>query len=51
MQRIEQALVALVRHCESDGAGGFVPADVPHLGLDQDGLDALLDEVAALEKA
>ena len=50
MQRIEQALVSLVRHCESDEAGGIVPADVPDLGLDQAGLDALLDEVAALEQ-
>ncbi|HJV64064.1 MAG TPA: condensation domain-containing protein [Albitalea sp.] len=48
MQRIEEALIALLRHCCSDGAGGLTPSDVPDIDIDQDGLDALLDEVAAL---
>ncbi|MFL6662992.1 MAG: condensation domain-containing protein, partial [Rhizobacter sp.] len=49
MQHIEQALIGLIRHCCDDGAGGLTPSDVPEIDLDQDTLDALLEEVAALE--
>jgi len=48
MSCIEEALMVLVRHCCSDEAGGLTPSDVPDLDIDQDDLDALLDEVAAL---
>jgi non-ribosomal peptide synthase protein (TIGR01720 family) len=49
MQHVCEALEAIVRHCCSAEAGGFTPSDVPDLGLDQDGLDTLLDELDALD--
>jgi non-ribosomal peptide synthase protein (TIGR01720 family) len=49
LRHIAHALETIVRHCTSDDAGGLTPSDVPALGLDQDGLDALMDELAALE--
>jgi non-ribosomal peptide synthase protein (TIGR01720 family) len=49
LRHVAQALEALVRHCISADAGGFTPSDVPDLGLDQEGLDALMDELAALD--
>jgi non-ribosomal peptide synthase protein (TIGR01720 family) len=48
MSCIEHALATLIRHCSSDEAGGLTPSDVPGLDIDQDDLDALLEEVAAL---
>ena len=49
MRHVAQALEAIVRHCCSSEAGGLTPSDVPDLGMDQDGLDALMDELAALD--
>jgi len=48
LRHVAQALESIVRHCVSGDAGGFTPSDVPDLGLDQEGLDALMDELAAL---
>ncbi|MCM2493680.1 condensation domain-containing protein [Burkholderia glumae] len=50
MSRVEEALTTLIRHCSADGAGGLTPDDVPHLDVDQDDLDALLDEIDALDR-
>jgi len=49
MENIKESLAMLIRHCCSDDAGGLTPSDVPELDLDQEGLDALLEEVAALD--
>jgi non-ribosomal peptide synthase protein (TIGR01720 family) len=49
MQHIKDALTLLIRHCCSQGAGGLTPSDVPTIDIDQDALDALLEEVAALD--
>jgi non-ribosomal peptide synthase protein (TIGR01720 family) len=46
---VHDALVALIEHCLSDDAGGLTPSDLPGMDIDQDGLDALLAEVEALE--
>ncbi|MBV9773008.1 MAG: amino acid adenylation domain-containing protein, partial [Gemmatimonadetes bacterium] len=46
-----EALREIVAHCVSPEAGGYTPSDFPLSGLDQEGLDALLDgdrEVADL---
>jgi non-ribosomal peptide synthase protein (TIGR01720 family) len=48
MQRVEEALTSLLRHCCGTGAGGLTPSDVPQIDIDQQGLDALLEEVAEL---
>ncbi|WP_185723077.1 condensation domain-containing protein [Burkholderia anthina] len=50
MCRVEEALTKLIRHCSADGAGGLTPDDVPQLDVDQDALDALLNEIDALER-
>jgi hypothetical protein len=49
LRHVAQALEAIVRHCVAADAGGLTPSDVPDLGLDQDGLDALMNELAALD--
>jgi hypothetical protein len=48
MQHVEEALTRLLRHCCGAGAGGLTPSDVPQIDIDQQGLDALLEEVAEL---
>lgn len=50
MCRVEEALTMLIRHCSADGVGGLTPDDVPQLDVDQHALDALLDEIDALER-
>ncbi|MBP0624105.1 condensation domain-containing protein [Cupriavidus consociatus] len=50
MAHFKANLVAMVEHCCGDDAGGLTPSDVPGLDLGQDELDALLEEVAALER-
>ncbi|VWD61770.1 nonribosomal peptide synthase [Burkholderia lata] len=50
MCRVEEALTLLIRHCSADGIGDLTPDDVPQLDVDQDALDALLDEIDALER-
>lgn len=50
MCRVEEALTMLIRHCSADGVGGLTPDDVPQLDVDQDALDALLEEIDALER-
>jgi non-ribosomal peptide synthase protein (TIGR01720 family) len=49
LRHVGRALEAIVRHCAGGEAGGLTPSDVPDLGLDQEGLDALMDELAALD--
>ncbi|WP_175886743.1 condensation domain-containing protein [Burkholderia sp. BCC0044] len=50
MCRVEEALTMLIRHCSADGVGSLTPDDVPQLDVDQDALDALLEEIDALER-
>jgi len=38
-------LRALVEHCRAPDAGGFTPSDFPEAGLDQDALDALMEQL------
>jgi non-ribosomal peptide synthase protein (TIGR01720 family) len=40
--RFREQLSALIRHCQSSGAGGFTPSDFPVSRLDQAELDELL---------
>jgi non-ribosomal peptide synthase protein (TIGR01720 family) len=39
------ALERLIRHCQSPQTGGFTPSDFPEAGLNQEELDALLQEI------
>ena len=43
-------LTALIEHCLDPATGGMTPSDTPDLGLDQDELDELLNEVALLDE-
>ncbi len=43
--RFREQLSALIRHCQSSGAGGFTPSDFPVSRLDQAELDDLLAEL------
>ncbi len=42
------ALLALIDHCRSAGAGGYTPSDFPESGLNQQELDDLLAELGDL---
>jgi amino acid adenylation domain-containing protein/non-ribosomal peptide synthase protein (TIGR01720 family) len=46
-ERFVTALRALIAHCSSADAGGFTPSDFPEAALDQQELDALLDDIDA----
>ncbi|MCP4657237.1 MAG: amino acid adenylation domain-containing protein [bacterium] len=43
------ALRSLIRHCLSPGAGGYTPSDFPETGLDQTGIDQLLEDLSDAE--
>jgi len=41
----EEALSAIIRHCQSPDAGGYTPSDFPGAKIDQKGLDKLLSKI------
>jgi hypothetical protein len=40
----QQALEELIDHCLLDDSGGYTPSDFPAMGVDQQQLDALLED-------
>jgi len=46
----EQALRALIAHCQSSQAGGYTPSDFPAAGISQAELDSLLAQLGQTEK-
>ena len=44
------ALRELIEHCRSPETGGYTPSDFPLSGLDQRGLDALVDQFAERDR-
>jgi non-ribosomal peptide synthase protein (TIGR01720 family) len=49
-QGFQRALEGLISHCLSPEAGGFTPADFPHIDLSQGELDQLLAQMEELEE-
>ena len=47
-QGFMDALEALIRHCQSQEAGGFTPSDFPEADLSQEELDDLMLEISEL---
>lgn len=45
LDKFNATLISLIEHCIMTGQGKFTPSDFPELGLDQDGLDGLLDSL------
>jgi len=50
-QGFHRALEGLISHCLSPVAGGFTPADFPHVDLSQAELDQLLAQMEELEES
>jgi non-ribosomal peptide synthase protein (TIGR01720 family) len=40
-----EELRAVLAHCKDPASGGYTPSDFPDMELDQDALDALLEEL------
>ena len=45
LEAYRRALLALIDHCLSPGAGGYTPSDFPDVELDSEDLEQILDEI------
>jgi non-ribosomal peptide synthase protein (TIGR01720 family) len=45
-----EALRTLITHCSAPETGGYTPSDFPHLAVNQDELDTLLQSLDASEE-